>query len=247
MQCSDIGYRAQRHDIEQRKQIGFLAAGKEAALTQRAHQCDTQQEGDPDCGEVAMRGSVVLLVQPVGIDQRDRLGKFGRALVVIDDNHVDPRVMRHGKRFVCHSAAIDGDDQARTRLAEPDQGFARGTIAFEQAIRNVIACFDPEVAQQPDEQRGTGRAIDVVIAIDRDRFACEYRLRDAVSGHVHVAEERRVGQEVAQGGLPVAFDILCWNTARQQQLANDIVPQGLGSSEFHVPAAPAPCATGEGG
>src|SRR3546814_3116856 len=75
---------------------------------------------------------------------------------------------------VCSSdlrAAIDGDDQPRPGLADPDQRRARGAIAFHQPVGDIGADRHVERAQQPHEQRRGGRAVDVVIAEDRHRLA----------------------------------------------------------------------------
>ena len=246
MQRGDIGDGAQRDHIEQREQVRLLAIGEETPLAQRTDQRDRQQKGDADRGEMPMRGGLVFLVEPVGIDQRDRLRKIGAAFVVIDHDHVDPCRMRHTQRLMRHGTAIDRDDQAGARLAQLDQRFARGAIAFEQAVGDVIARLDTQFAQEADQQRGTRRPIDVVIAIDGDRFARDDRLGNPVGGNVHIAEQRWIGQEIAQGRLAMPFDIGGLDTARKQQLADDIVAQRRLGTQFHIAAAPTPCAAGEG-
>ncbi len=134
---------------------------------------------------------------------------------MIDDDYIDACIMRHAQRLMRHRAAIDGDDQARTFLAQFDQRLARRAVSFEQSIGNVIAGLHAEIAQQPDQQRGTGRAIDIVIAVDGDLFAGKDSLCDPVRRGVHIAKKRRIGQEVAQCGGQVAVDILRCDPARQ--------------------------------
>ena len=65
----------------------------------------------------------------------------------------------------------------------------------------------PKVAQQADEQRGAGRAVDVIVAINGHLFAAHHRLGQPFGGGVHVAEDRGIGQEMAERRIAVALDI----------------------------------------
>src|SRR3546814_2588666 len=60
---------------------------------------------------MAVNGALVALVEAVRIDQRMGDGKRARALVVIDDDHVNADGSGHFKRLEGLGAAIDGDDQ----------------------------------------------------------------------------------------------------------------------------------------
>ncbi len=65
-----------------------------AARAQRSDQRCAEQERDADRGEMAVLGALPL-VEAVGVDQRERHGKLGRAFVMIDDDHVDSGIARH--------------------------------------------------------------------------------------------------------------------------------------------------------
>ena len=51
--------------------FGFGVFGETAAAAQLAQQCDAEQEGHADRGEMAVRGAVLALVEPVGVDHRE--------------------------------------------------------------------------------------------------------------------------------------------------------------------------------
>ena len=241
MERGDVRDRAERHQIEQGEQVGLGAASEEAALAQHPHRGHRQQECDAHGGEMAMRGGQRALIQPVGVDQREGAGEHWRALVMIDHDHVDPGGMGHLQRLVRHRPAIDGDDQPGALPGDPHQRLARGAVAFQQAIGNVVLRLAAQRAQQPDQQRRAGRAIHVIVAIDGDRLGAEHRVGQPFGGAVHVVKSGRVGQEGAQGRVAVALDILVRHPAREQELGDDVDAEASGRiRDVHVAPAPAP-------
>ena len=62
---------------------------------------------------MAMRRTLIALVEAVRVDQRKSDGKRRRAFVMVDDDHVEPGRLRFVQRLESLRAAIDGDDQAR--------------------------------------------------------------------------------------------------------------------------------------
>ncbi len=177
LELRDIGDGAECHDVEQIEQLRLGAPAREpAARAQGADQRGAEQEGDADRGEMAMRGALAL-VEPVGVDDRMGDGKRGRAFVVIDDDHVEPGVARRLQGLERQRAAIDGDDQPRAALGEPDQRIGGRAIAFEQPVGDIIARRQPEIAQQPDQQRRRRRPVDVIVAEDRHRLLRDDRHR----------------------------------------------------------------------
>ena len=64
-ELGDVGDRAERDQIEQLDQLRLLAAREEAAAAQRAEQGRAEQEGHADRGEMAVRGALLALVEPV--------------------------------------------------------------------------------------------------------------------------------------------------------------------------------------
>jgi hypothetical protein len=155
-----------------------------------------------------MRRRLVAFVEPVGVDQRIGGGEGARAFVVIDHDHIHTGAFRHFQRLERLRAAIDRDDQARSGFGELHQRRAGRAIALHQPVRDIIARLQPQLAQQADQQRRAGRAIDIIIAINGDRLARLHRVGKAGSRPVHVAEDRRVRHEVAQRRCAMRFHFL---------------------------------------
>jgi hypothetical protein len=172
---------------------------------------------------MAMGCRVVPLVETVRIHQRRRERKSGRALVVVDHDHIDAGSVGLIERFVRHRPAIDGDDQAAALSRQSDQRLARRAIPLEQTIGDVVPRLDPEVAQEQDEQGRARRSVDIVIAEDGDRLARQHRLDQAVRGGVHVTEDRRIGKECPQGGSAVTAQVIPRDPSREEQLSDQIV------------------------
>ena len=63
-------------------------------------------------------------------------------------------------------------------------------------------------AEMVDQQGRAGCAIDVVVTVNRDLFAALHSLCNALSGRIHVAKFRRVGQKLAHGGGGVFCDFV---------------------------------------
>src|SRR5436309_8820475 len=53
------------------------------------------RSADPDRGEMPVRRGFRGFVEPVRVDQRQRLRERARAFVVVDDDHVDARSEEH--------------------------------------------------------------------------------------------------------------------------------------------------------
>ena len=186
--------------------FGSARLGEEAAGPQRPEQGRAEQEGHADRGEMAVRGAFLALVEPVRIDDGEAVGEAARAFVMVDDDDVDARRLGHGERLEGLGAAIDGDDQRRAALGDPDQRLARRAVALHQPVGDIGLGVEPELAQQADQQGRRGGAVDVIIAEDGDRLAGLDRVGEPRRGLVHVAEDGRIGHEVAQasggGGAP---------------------------------------------
>ena len=78
--------------------LGSARSANQPRARSTADQRGAQQEGDPDRGEMAVRGALAL-VEPVGIDQCESGRQLGGAFVMIDDDHLDPGVLRERQRL----------------------------------------------------------------------------------------------------------------------------------------------------
>ena len=204
--------------------FGSAQRFEEAAAAQLAEQRDAEQEGHADRGEMAVRGAVRALVEPVGIDHaRCATGKQARALVMVDDDHVEPGGLGFLERFERLRAAIDADRDARAARLQLDQRLARRAVALHQPVGDVDHRLRAEPPQQQHEQGRAGRAVDVIIAEDRDRLAALDRVGEPLRALVHVLEAGRIGQEVADRRVAVAGKIVARDPAGEQQLVDQRV------------------------
>ena len=151
-------------------------------------------------------------------------------------------VERGGERVERLRPAIHRDDQRRAVVRETAQRPGGRAVAFEQPVGDVVSRRDAEIAEQPDEQRGGGRAVHVVVAEHGDGLARLHRVRQPRGGAVHVAEDRRVGHERADGGRAVQVERVAVDASGQQQLRDEIVLVQVMRGE----PAPAPWLAGDG-
>ena len=93
--------------------LGSASASKDAAASQLAKQRHAQQERHSDRGEMPVRGAVRALVETVGVDQRVGDGEQAGALMMVDDDHVEPGVARFLERIERLRAAVDADRDGR--------------------------------------------------------------------------------------------------------------------------------------
>ena len=81
------------------------------------------------------------------------------------------------------------------RLGERADRLDVRAVALEHAVGDVDHRIEPAVAQEARQQRRRGRAVDVVVAEDRDLLAALDRVGDARRGLLHV------GQHVSGSGI----------------------------------------------
>ncbi len=189
---------------------------------------------------MAEGGAFRAFIEPVGIDERKREGEGAGALMMIDDDHVDARIPRHGQRIERLCAAIDGDDQRGAFGTKPHQRLARGAIAFHQPVGDIGAGGQAEIAQQADKERGAGRAIDIIVAEDGDRLARLHRVGDARGGALHVLKQARIGHERADRGQAMRLHIVPPTAARHEKLRHQIVRGEACLASVRSCAAPVP-------
>ena len=106
-------------------------------------------------------------------------------------------------------AAIDRDQQRRAALGERTDGIDIRAIAFENAIGNVDERL---AAPQPRRYRASsaagGRAIDVVVAENRDLLAARHRVGNARGRGRHAGEHVRVGHQPPDGRVEERLDLV---------------------------------------
>jgi len=210
----DIADRAERHEIEPLQEIRlFPLAGIPAAPAQFAIDRDDREEGDPDGGEIAEAGEVVLAV---GVDDGDGRRQLGAHLVMVEHHRGMAERGSDAERLDARRAAIDGDDQRGALVHQRADGVGIGTVALEDAVGDIDARRQPLGGQEAGEQgRGRG-AVDIVIAEDRDLLAALDRIGDARRGGVHVGERRRVRHQPAEARLEELRRCIDTDAARRE-------------------------------
>ena len=190
-----VGDGAERHIIEKRQKIGLgTLRGPKAAGAQHAVDRHHGHEGQAHRGEMAEAGKIVA---PVRIDDRHGRRQHLVGLVVIDDDDVDTERARFHERLDAGGAAIDRHQERGAARGERPHRLDVGAIAFEQPVGNVDQRVDAGLAQEARQQRGGGRAVDVVIAEHGDRLATHDRVGNPRRRLRHGGEHVGIGHRLA--------------------------------------------------
>ncbi len=111
------------------------------------------------------------IVGAVRIDDRHRRRQFLVGLVMVDHHGVEAELLGFGQRLDAGGAAIDGDQQLDAAFGKAADGVDIRPVAFENPVGDMHDRIEPAVAQITREQRRGGRAVDVVVAENRDALA----------------------------------------------------------------------------
>jgi hypothetical protein len=205
IQRHQVGDRAQRDEVEQRRQIGSglrsvplavtgrCARGESAALAQMRTQRQQQVEHDADAGQRLARKRI-----PLHVRIHDRVGRrHGRAgQMVIGHDHADAARTRGGDAGVTGDAVVDGEDQVRwvVRRQRFDQRGGK-PVTFARAMRNAVTdVARAEQAQAAHGDRGAGGAVAVEVADDADAQVRLDRAGQQFAGEIQSAERSRRGE-----------------------------------------------------
>ena len=200
-QRRDIGHGAERDVMQHAEQIGLRhLRAPEATAAQFAIDRHQRDQHEADGGEMAEAREIV---RPVRIHQRVDLGQFLAALMVIDHDDGHAELLRFGQRLQTGGAAIDRHQQRRALARQRPHRFGVGAIALEQPVGNMDQRIEPAMAQMPGQQRRRGRAVDVVIAKDRNFFAAHGRIRDALRRRLHLRHGVGIGHQFADGRIEI--------------------------------------------
>ena len=161
-----VGDGAERDVMQHAEQIRLRhLGGPESPRAQFPVDRDQRHQHQANRGEMAEAGEIVRAVR---VHQRIDDRQLVAALMMVDHDHRHAEPLRLGQRLEAGGAAIDGDQQRRALFGEHAHGFDVGAVAFENAIGNVNQRIEPAMAQMPRQQRRRGRAVDIVVAEDRD-------------------------------------------------------------------------------
>ena len=150
------------------QQIGLSAIAIPAGLAQGAVQRDREQEHNADRGKDVVRA---VLIEPVRVDLREYRRKTRLGHVMIDNDDVETGLGRGGKRFMRGGAAIDGDDDGRAVGFEAQQCRRVRAIPFAHPVGDIKRGRRADCRKETQQQRGGGRAVDIVITEHDDRLA----------------------------------------------------------------------------
>src|SRR5262249_22521046 len=129
----------------------------------------------------------------------------GWTAVMIDDDRVDPELIRARDLVGGGDAAVEGHEDLRAFAGELLHCVLVEPVAFDQAFRDVDVRLDAVKAKKRSEKRGRGDAVDVVVAVERDALALLDRLDQAERSAIDmlhgrwIREVRELGPQVALG------------------------------------------------
>ena len=200
------------------QEIGRGPVGVPAGLAQRAVDASDQEESHADRSHLAVRA---VFVEPVGVDHGISRRQRRFAEVMIDDDDIEALVSGGFEGAMRGDTAIDGDDDARALRPQFCQCRCVWAIAFALPVGHVDNRVRADRDEEALKQRGRGRAIDVVIAEDRDGLAVADCSDEAFDRAIHIAKMRRIRQTVAQGGREKPLAVVFADAAARQEPPDD--------------------------
>ena len=117
--------------------------------------------------------------------------------------------------------AIDRHDDPHSFRAQAQQGWRVRAVALAQAVRHIDPGSAADRREKPRQQRGRGRAVDVVIAKYGDRLAVAHGVDEPGGRSLHVAQMRGIGQLVAQARRQKTRCLVEIDTALSEQAPDD--------------------------
>ena len=188
----EIGDRAERDEIEQRRKIGLGRSRVTPARAQARAQREQQAEHHANAGDGLARKRIAGKIR---IHDRVRVGQRHARKVMIGDDDLHSARARSRDAGMASHAVVDGDDQVRRFCGEIIDEAGRQTIAVREAIRHAIAHVSR--AEQTQAAHGDGRAgrtVRVEIADDADRSVAVDRIDENLARALKTAKRRRIGE-----------------------------------------------------
>ncbi|TPW16976.1 MAG: hypothetical protein FD129_554 [bacterium] len=130
----------------------------------------------------------------------------GRRLVMIEDDEIDAGIARRQRRLDRRDAAIDADDEARTPFGGGGEAGRADPVAVAHPVRQEVADLPPHHAQHAHQEGGADHPVDIVVAVDQDRFPGIDGAPGSFGGGGHVGKLERV-VEGFQAGIKVLVDV----------------------------------------
>ena len=127
---------------------------------------------------------------------RIQYGERGRRTFVsvgqmmIGDDDVQSLIAGPNQRLVCGDAAIDANDQLVAFVRCFLQRVLPNAVTFGKAMRHVIAGRRAQHAQRSQKHRRARRAIDVIVAVNQNRFLIVNRAQQALHRVCHAPHQK---------------------------------------------------------
>ncbi len=143
----------------------------------------------------------VSAVGLVGIENRESMRQahrgFGEVMIGDDQVEVEPCGFVGGGEGA--DAGVDADDESHTITCSMREHLRLHAVAVAQAMRDVEADGATENLDSGLEQNDGGSAVDVVVAVDEDRFTRGDGLLDTFDRDSHPVERIWIEQVVQRG------------------------------------------------
>src|SRR5438132_11496618 len=140
---------------------------------------------------------------------------------MIGDDDVDTEVDGAANRLDAGDPAINRDDQPDIALGENAlQHFELQPVAVDETMRNDVRCVGAEKAEDGLEEDDGGDAVDVVIAVDQDRFFVSNSALDSLARRGDSVNARGIVQICDRRSNEAARVILRGDTATDKNVAN---------------------------
>ncbi len=191
----DIADRRQRHDVQPLQQVDLWNSLVARLAKQALSAATSTRKTDTRSAATPLPRKIVLAVR---IHQSMAVRQIMCHLVVIDDDDVDIPLFGSPQSFVAGRATVDRHDQLRAVVDQLIDRRRVGSVAFEDAIGNIDTGLHAEMREETVHQRRGSRAIDVIVAEDRNVLAAPDCL-DQASGRL-LAIRQRVGIEALDCG-----------------------------------------------
>ena len=196
IQTHHIGHRAQRHQRQQRVQLGAGARIVEPlTLAQLGAQGQQDIKHHPHAGQV-LAGKVAAGL--VGVHDHIGLGQMGRRQVVVGDEHLHAQGFRGGYAFHAGDAVVHGDQHLCAGGMHTLGNAGGQAIAIDQPVGHHITHMPRAQGAQAAQAHGTGSgAIAVVVGHDAQVQVLGQSLGQQLRGRLRTFQGLR-GQEVLQ-------------------------------------------------
>ena len=125
------------------------------------------------------------------IDDGNRRRQLWRRLMMVDDDNIEPHLIRRRDFARVRNAAIHRDDQIYAALLEQLQAFDIQAVPLFDPVRNMVDRLRADLAQERNQHRRAGSAVDVVITPDADLLSVLDCVDDPPHGRFHIGHFER--------------------------------------------------------